>query len=55
MSLAYYESISKAEDLNLEVEKYRKVSSEQLHRVANELFSKEKSNTLFYQAKKQDS
>jgi len=55
MSLAYYESISKAEDLNLEVEKYRKVSSKQLHRVANELFSKEKSNTLFYQAKKQDS
>ena len=55
MSLAYYESISRAEDLNLEVEKYRKVSSKQLHRVANELFSKEKSNTLFYQAKKQKS
>ncbi len=55
MSLAYYESISQAEDLNLEVDKYRKVTSQQLQRVAQELFSKEKSNTLFYQAKKSDS
>ncbi len=52
MSLAYYESISRAEDLNLEVEKYRKITSKQLQRVAQELFTKEKSNTLYYKAKK---
>lgn len=51
MSLAYYESISQAEDLNLEVEKYRKITSKQLQRIARELFTKEKSNTLYYKAK----
>jgi len=52
MSLAYYESISKAENLNKEVDKYKKVSSHQLQRLAQELFRKEKSNTLYYKAKK---
>jgi len=55
MSLAYYESISQAEDLNLEVEKYRKITSEQIQRVAQELFTKENSNTLYYKAKTSNS
>ena len=51
MSLAYYEAISHAEDLNIEVEKYRNVTNEQLQRLANQIFTKENSNTLLYHAK----
>lgn len=54
MSLAFYEAISQAEDLNLEVEKYRKVTALQMQRIAQTLFVQEKSNTLFYHAKKSE-
>lgn len=51
MSLAYFEAISQAEDLNVEVEKYRKVSSKQLQRIAKQIFDKENANTLLYHVK----
>ena len=54
MSLAYYEAISCAEDLNTEVEKYRNVTSEQLQKLAKQIFTKENSNTLLYHAKTND-
>lgn len=52
MSLAYFECISKAEDLNDEVAKYKSVSTSQLQDIAQDLFQKEKSNTLFYKTNK---
>lgn len=55
MSLAYYENISKAEDINEEVKKYREISALQLQEMAKNIFTKENSSTLFYQAKKEES
>lgn len=52
MSLAYFECISKAEDLNDEVAKYKSISTSQLQKIAQDLFQKEKSNTLFYKTNK---
>jgi len=51
MSLAYFESISQAEDVNNEVANYQKVSPQQIQRIAQEVFTKENSNTLLYHAK----
>lgn len=51
MNLAYYEAMSKAEDYNLEVQKYLEVTSEQIKEVSNLLFRKENSSTLIYKSK----
>lgn len=48
MSLAHFELISNANDINTEVDKYWAVNADQIHRIANEIFSKENSNTLYY-------
>lgn len=47
-NLAYYELISKAENINCEVEKYRAVTAEKLQTVAAQLFSESNSSTLYY-------
>lgn len=46
--LAYYELLNKAEDINLEVEKYRAVTVEQVKRVGEELFRLDNCSTLYY-------
>lgn len=50
MNLAFFEMLSKAEDYNREVEKYSAISSEDILRVANAVFRKENSSTLYYQS-----
>lgn len=47
-NLAWFELNSKAEDINLEVERYRAVTAEQLRRVAQEAFRVDNSSVLFY-------
>lgn len=49
-NLAYFEMISRAEDINDEVRKYRNVTAKQLQRVAQETFIPENSCTLYYKA-----
>ena len=49
-NLAYFEMLNRAEDINDEVRKYRSVSAEQLQRVAQQAFTTENSNTLYYKA-----
>ncbi len=50
-NIAYFELIGKAEDINFEVEKYRAVSSDDVLRVASQLFVKENSSVLYYDIK----
>ena len=50
INLAYFEMLNRAEDINDEVRKYRSVSAEQLQRVAQQAFTTENSNTLYYKA-----
>jgi predicted Zn-dependent peptidase len=52
MSLAYHESLGDAEGVNHEIEKYRKVSSQDILSLAQKIFIKENSNTLYYHSKK---
>lgn len=47
-NLAYYELLSKAEDINLEVAKYRAVTVEDVKRIASVLFRPENCSTLYY-------
>ncbi len=47
-SLAYFELVSRAEDLNGEVNRYRAVGSGQLQRVAREIFTHENCSVLYY-------
>ncbi len=51
MSLSYYELIGNAEDINLEVDKYQKVSLDDIQNVAKNIFRKENCNTMYYKAK----
>jgi predicted Zn-dependent peptidase len=50
MNLAYYELLGDANWLNLEINKYLEVTSQQIKDVAQETFKKEKSSTLYYLA-----
>jgi zinc protease len=52
-NLAFFELISKAEDLNNEVDNYRKVTSNQLKDLACKAFVRENCSTLHYRAKKE--
>jgi len=54
MSLAYFENINTAEDINTEVMKYRNVNAQQLQNIAKSIFRKENSNTLVYKARKEN-
>lgn len=48
MSLAFYELLGNADDINKEVEKYRDVSAHKINKMARKIFTHENSNTLFY-------
>lgn len=47
-NLAWFELTGQAEDIDLEVERYRAVTAEQLHRVAQQAFREENSVVLYY-------
>jgi len=51
LNLGFYELIGKAEDINSEVDNYRKISPEDIKRVASKLFRKENSSILYYKSK----
>ena len=50
--LAFYELLHQAEDINLEVQKYRAVTQKQVQSVGVRLFQKNNCSTLYYEAKK---
>ncbi len=52
MSLCFYELVSTADDINSEVAKYKKVTREDLKRIAEQMFRKENCSVLNYHAKK---
>ncbi len=52
MNLATHELLGDAEDINNEVEKYRKVTADAIQRVAKSLFQKSNCSTIYYHAKK---
>lgn len=47
-SLAFYELLGDGELMNSEFQKYQQVKAEDLHRIANQVLTKENSNTLWY-------
>lgn len=51
MNLAFYELQGDAKDVNLEIEGYRKVTSDKVKEVATKIFRKENCSTLYYKAK----
>jgi zinc protease len=51
--LAFGELMGDAGLINTEMERYRSVTSEQMHSIAGELLQPEKCSTLYYRAKKQ--
>jgi predicted Zn-dependent peptidase len=51
-SLAYYEWLGDAADMNKELSKYEAVSSEAVRQQARSIFREENSNTLYYLASK---
>lgn len=50
-NMAYFELISKAEDINNEVDKYRSVTAEEIAATARECFVRNNCNTLYYKRK----
>lgn len=53
MNLAQHEITGQAEDINLEVEKYNKVSTADIQNMAQKVLIKENCSTLYYHAKKE--
>ena len=49
-NMAYFELLNQAEDMNLEIVKYRAVTVEQIQEKAQETFVKENGSTLYYKA-----
>lgn len=49
-NLAFFELIGKAEDMDLEVERYRSVTSDRLRKVAGDSFRKENASILYYKS-----
>ena len=47
-NLAWFELAGQAEDIDREVDKYRSVTAEQLHTVAEQAFREENSAVLYY-------
>ena len=54
-NLAYFELISKAEDINKESSKYQKINNKDILKIAKELFREENSTTLYYSKKEMTS
>ncbi|GGE47985.1 putative Zn-dependent peptidase [Pedobacter psychrotolerans] len=52
MNLAYYELLGDAELLNQEAVEFLKVTAEDIKRISNETFGREKSSTLYYLTEK---
>ncbi|WP_029284284.1 pitrilysin family protein [Pedobacter sp. R20-19] len=52
MNLAYYELLGNAELLNQEAGEFLKVTAEDIKRISNETFGREKSSTLYYLTEK---
>lgn len=52
MNLAYFESLGNADEMNNEVDKYRKVTAQQISDIANKIFTPKNCSTLYYYAKK---
>ncbi len=48
MNLAYYENLGNADLLNQELNKYIKVTKQDIKRVANDIFTQQNSSTLYY-------
>lgn len=48
MNLAFFELMGNAQAVNTEVERYQKVTCDELHAVAHTIFREENSSTLFY-------
>jgi len=51
MSLSYYELLGDANNANKEIEKYQKVTCDEIQQIAKNIFRKENSSTLFYKKK----
>lgn len=54
MNLAFFEMLNKAEEYNHETSKYEEVTSADIIRLANQIFTEENSNTLYYQSKQKE-
>ncbi len=54
MNLAYFELLGDAAELNQEVDKYLRVSAEEIRQVARKIFCPENSSTLYYKAENHD-
>jgi len=54
MNLAYFELLGDAAALNQEVDKYLRVSAEEIRQVARNIFCPENSSTLYYKAENHD-
>lgn len=50
-NLAYFELFGDASDINLEIEKYRKVTADEIRTTAAEVFRKDNCSTLYYYSK----
>lgn len=53
INMAYFELISRAEDMNDEISRYRSVSPEDIRNVASKVFRKENCSILYYFARKE--
>ena len=51
MNLAYFELVEDADLINKEAQFYQEITSEDIHRVANELLTEDNCSELFYKAK----
>lgn len=51
MNLAFYELLGNANDVNLEVERYREVTSDRVKEVAAKIFTQDNCSTLYYKAR----
>jgi len=54
MNLAFYELLGNANDVNLEVERYRDVTADKVKEVASKIFTNDNCTTLYYKAKGND-
>lgn len=52
MDLAYHELLGDAERINQEIEKYRRVTKDEIQKTASKIFNKKNSSTLYYLSKK---
>ena len=51
-SLCYFEFLGDIEQINKEVDLYQALTIEDIQKIGKETFTQEKSNTLYYEAKK---